>query len=194
MLGPRMCGFSTVPAIDAWLSALFRAPWSLPALQNGVPWNILCRLLFPCGCRATCWGLSWDTLSHDQEQSRPRLGKEKRCHPSWYTKHIPYPPKALLVPIAGVQRPPCQSHTPKICPFLHGKRSRAQFLHGGCRGGSKAPRDWKTKPIWPLFLAPHGFNPKYFNPRLGFHERGVGQRGLGSAGWTGRVHAGLQPF
>lgn len=76
VLGLGMSGISTdvfAPFLPLMLSPL---PYSmfLPAPQNEMPRNILCPL---CGCRGTCWGLSWDTLSHDQQQSRSRLGKEK---------------------------------------------------------------------------------------------------------------------
>lgn len=101
---------------------------------------------------------------------------------SLLARHIPYLPKAFHVPIAGVQRPPHVKVTPQIGPFLHGKKIWAQVFQGDCRGGSKAPRHWKTKPIWPPFLAPHGFNPKYFNPPLGFHGWAEGP----VQGWEGR--------
>lgn len=90
----------------------------------------------------------------------------------------------------GAETPMSKSHTQKW-PIFAWKKIWAKFFHGGCRGGSKAPRHWKTKQIGPLFLTPHGFNPKYFNPPLGFHGCGVGQRGLGG---QGRFMLSCSPF
>lgn len=90
----------------------------------------------------------------------------------------------------GAETPMSKSHSQKW-PIFAWKKIWVQFLHGGCRGGSKAPRYWKTKQIGPLSLAPHGFDPKYFNPPLGFHGHGVGQRGLGG---QDRFMLGCSPF
>lgn len=143
----RVC---TVPAIDASLSALFCAPRSLPAPQNEVPWIILSRLLFPCGCREICWGLSWDSEPRPgAKQTQTGQGKEVSdlpVHQNHFLSTSLISPKPSTFQLLGCRDPHVKVTHPKLARFCTEKDLGPDFSMLVVEEAPKFPGTGKQSP------------------------------------------------
>lgn len=154
----------------------------------------------PCGCRGTCWGLSWTHFEPQPGAYQTQAGQGKEMsalmvhqNHNFLVRHFLYLPKALHVPVAGVQRPPCQSHTPKNDQFLHGKRFGPNFSMMVPVEAPKLPGTGKQRQSGHFSLHLMVLTPNISIHLWDFMDVVMGRRACAVLGGQGRFMLGCSP-